>query len=659
MQTFPFEEFESLSQRSSKINIFYEEFLTKFAMHTGAMAGVAWDCTNEPFRSICQINAPDVSSLKLPLSEKQHQELLTKSLDQHHPILVMPQKSDGSGLPALVLGPIRRQENIELVEFVLPTNETVDHQKTLKHLQNCCELASKFVENDAVAEQTNGDVASTEQLKTQKKLAPEQISRFVRVIHSSLDYKVTTANVANEGRLLLDCDRVSVALANRNSFQIQAISGQPSVNRRSNNAYLLRRVVNKVLRTGQPFWYPTDEELPASLENALNDYLSESATRSIVIEPVMESLPADDTDPHRDQAKERVIGGIIAESCARQWERKNVEDSIEVLNRHGGDAIRNAVNHKSLFLYPIWRLLGKSKVIGSARNLPKSVAVGLLVLFAILALVLIPWNFNVSCNGIIVPCERQRVYAEIEGKVSQLNIQHASNVVKEQTIINLTSDSLDMELQELIGRRESLKRELDSAKSMRLGDLSDKEQRSVQENSETLEANLRSVKQQLIVLESKRKKLEIKSPLTGDVITWDFEERLKARPVKDGDFLVEIANVEGRWEIELALPDKKICHVMRAANKQKDPLKVTFILAANPNVSYTGRVKYIAESTQLQADQKQSVKVVVEFDSDAIELKHARSEVQAKIHCGKKSVGYVWLHPVGEFIQSQIFFRLW
>jgi hypothetical protein len=34
------------------------------------------------------------------------------------------------------------------------------------------------------------------------------------------------------------------------------------------------------------------------------------------------------------------------------------------------------------------------------------------------------------------------------------------------------------------------------------------------------------------------------------------------------------------------------------------------------------------------------------------------AEVTAKVYCGKRSVGYVWLHDLIDFIRAKILFRL-
>lgn len=44
-------------------------------------------------------------------------------------------------------------------------------------------------------------------------------------------------------------------------------------------------------------------------------------------------------------------------------------------------------------------------------------------------------------------------------------------------------------------------------------------------------------------------------------------------------------------------------------------------------------------------------------DQDVAGL-NAGGEVRAKIHCGAKPLGYVWLHDIYEFLQLHVFFRL-
>jgi hypothetical protein len=82
-------------------------------------------------------------------------------------------------------------------------------------------------------------------------------------------------------------------------------------------------------------------------------------------------------------------------------------------------------------------------------------------------------------------------------------------------------------------------------------------------------------------------------------------------------------------------------------------------LAADPNIAWTGEIISIAKVTQDDSVDGQTIRVEVAFDHSALDIKQARSGVLAKIHCGYRPLGYVWLHDIFEFFQSKVFFRLW
>jgi GAF domain-containing protein len=99
-------------------------------------------------------------------------------------------------------------------------------------------------------------------------LGSQDLDSYVANIHQSLDFREAAGHVANETRRVLDCDRVTVFKKVGNKFQVTAISGQPSVNRRSNTVKLLQKLADVVLATGRNFWFPlgTDSDIPPQIE---------------------------------------------------------------------------------------------------------------------------------------------------------------------------------------------------------------------------------------------------------------------------------------------------------------------------------------------------------------------------------------------------------
>jgi hypothetical protein len=92
--------------------------------------------------------------------------------------------------------------------------------------------------------------------------------------------------------------------------------------------------------------------------------------------------------------------------------------------------------------------------------------------------------------------------------------------------------------------------------------------------------------------------------------------------------------------------------VLAAREKLKKDLDVSFAPASDPAVSYQGRVSEVAMSTEVDQASGPTVLVTVAFDRGQVTGLRPGATVLAKIHCGRRALGYVWLHDLFEFVQS-------
>ena len=97
-----------------------------------------------------------------------------------------------------------------------------------------------------------------------------RLEDFTRAVHASLEPIETAYTIANEGRRLIECDRVSVAIRKGNRCAIEAVSGQDMFDKRSNTIRLLGRLATAVVATGEPVWYTGDTaDLAPQVEEAV------------------------------------------------------------------------------------------------------------------------------------------------------------------------------------------------------------------------------------------------------------------------------------------------------------------------------------------------------------------------------------------------------
>jgi hypothetical protein len=76
----------------------------------------------------------------------------------------------------------------------------------------------------------------------------------------------------------------------------------------------------------------------------------------------------------------------------------------------------------------------------------------------------------------------------------------------------------------------------------------------------------------------------VKSPLGGQVVTWDLKNRLPiGRPVNRGQVLLCVADPDGPWQLELHMPEHRVGHVVQQQQAKYDEsrMRLRELLAEN------------------------------------------------------------------------------
>ena len=96
-------------------------------------------------------------------------------------------------------------------------------------------------------------------------------------MHASLDLRATAYAIANDGRSLLGCDRVTRAHPARAAYARRlAVSGVETFRRRASVVRRLERLATAVANVGETLWYPdAKDDLPPQVEQSLAEYLDE------------------------------------------------------------------------------------------------------------------------------------------------------------------------------------------------------------------------------------------------------------------------------------------------------------------------------------------------------------------------------------------------
>lgn len=677
------QEVVELSKSEIEPTEFYAAVLDKSVSALAAIGGVVW--TQEegaPLQLEYQVNLRQTGLAESEVAQRQHGRLLQQVLEKGEPALIPPHSGAGGGDDGdaeaaanptdylLVIAPIVSDRGIDgLVEIFQRSGARPTTQRGyLRFLKQICELAGEYVK--------------TRRLRhfTHKQSLWEQLEAFTGLVHQALDSRETAYTIANEGRRLIGCDRVTVALRKGTKYDISAISGQDTFDKRSNVVRLLRNMVTAVAKTGDDLWFDGDSsDLAPQVEKVVNAYVDESHTKQLAVLPLREAdLEEEKPGERKEKKRENILGAIIIEQLVDQQQPEGMLQRIEVVRRHSSTSLTNAQEFEGLFLLPLWRALGKTKVLVTARNLPKTILASIAIAGAIAAMCLVPYDFTVISDGKLLPEVRQDVFASNDGKVQSIPVDTGYLVKKGDLLI--AQKSLDLEDQEIRLRGEyqkALEDIISTNYELRGAGAGARDPREVVERDrlhgklKQLEETKLSLEKQQALLRTKQADLQVFSPINGKVVTWEVRELLKGRMVGAGQRLMKIADTTSPWELEIYVPEAKMGHILAHQKEilQNDPnaqLEVEFVLATHTGEPILGRVVSIDPTAEVHGETGNTVRMTVSFPQDKLmalvkdpskDLK-VGADVKAKVLCGKAPIGYVWFSDLFEFIQSRILFRM-
>jgi multidrug efflux pump subunit AcrA (membrane-fusion protein) len=261
----------------------------------------------------------------------------------------------------------------------------------------------------------------------------------------------------------------------------------------------------------------------------------------------------------------------------------------------------------------------------------------------------------------LLPVKRQNVFAKVDGIVTKLHVEHGSKVKEGDLLAELRNTDLNVRIEGVLGQKASTQNQIDAFLHMLHGsDVEEKAKAEVYAQIPPLEETLKSLDAQLEILSEEQENLKVQSPSDGIITSWDVERTLNRRLVKRGQRLLEVADPKGEWELEIKLPEDRVGHVEKAQVDAKGkPLTVSYILMTDPGTERVGEIQEIHEAAEVRGEEGNTILLRVKIkQADVPAYSRPGAAVNARIDCGRRSIGYVWFHDVIEFIQSRVLFRL-
>ncbi len=340
---------------------FYRELLTRLLQPLAAVAGSVWIRSSQDEGQHYPLRMEQVD-LEGESARQSHDALLRLAFSESRPLHLPPHATlwppeKGRPTPGnpsaflLLLVPIRlNNEGIGLIEvFQTPNRPPQAIPGFLQYMALMAGHAERYQRNLLVRQMAR-------ELTELRRLG-DHFDSFVRLVHSSLDPRKVSRHIADEGRRLIECDRVYVAhRRGGQGTQVEAISGCDLVENLSPQLRLLGQLCEEVLQWNEPLVYSGNrgDRLPARVIEVLDPYLAGSPCKLLVVQPLLGGHEGLGTEG----SGLRPRSALVLECFESSAQQAYILSRLNVVVRHAAGALYNAFEYQRI-VHPDDRFLSE------------------------------------------------------------------------------------------------------------------------------------------------------------------------------------------------------------------------------------------------------------------------------------------------------------
>lgn len=463
--------------------------------------------------------------------------------------------------------------------------------------------------------------------------------------------------IVDGGRDLCGFDRLTLLTGSGRRCRVQAVSCTDLPSRHAETVQKLQSLCSPLTAADQELQYDgqSDQILAPEIQTKLDELLQATKARMLYVIPLR--VPEPDSVDDRSS----VAGALVGEHFRADLGPSSVAGLQRVASQASPAVVRAAYWQS---LPAKWFLQSWISLRGSpfqpGRTAWRWLLLTILLLIGILAVV--PSDFRITATGQLQPADKQHVFAPFDAVVSEIHFEEDQPVRTDRPLLTLRDPDLELKLEEVRGERARVETRLKTIQTLR-SNLIRNDDESVKDDELAAEANelrkLRdSLENQWKILQEKEKQLRVFSPVPGEILTWDSRDLLESRPVMVGQLLLTVADVDGDWKIEVKIPEREIGHVRRSLAERAGELRIEFSLDAQLGESYPAVLKenQIARSAEIDPDLQHFFRAEVPIDRQQQFELLSGAEVNVRIHCGSRALGYVLFHDLYEWCQRNVFY---
>jgi len=489
----------------------------------------------------------------------------------------------------------------------------------------------------------------TEHLKTKSQQHDQEqiqyqnrLDSFKLNAHASLAVQRSSKQITNDVRWLCGCERATLVSVSgsRHQTKVLSVSSIATVDRSSDFTTNLQAMVSAAAKNES---LVSSDTIAGQTENKKLQSLIQRWTQASGF-GFLFGIPL------VDRIANKTIGYLVLEGDAK-IDRAGFSAALRQVQPHVALAMSNATRFESI---PFRRGLAMLRRFARINNFVKLAVAAAIMAAVAVALFTLQRPFSVRATGELLPRIEQTVSAQVDGNMATVEVEHGQTVITGQRLATIHSPDLLSEIESINGEYAKTRQLIESKKILmgQYGHAGDPTLvgRLAAEVSD-LQFQLELLQNRQTFLNEKREQLNVVAPRHGQIITWRPQANLLGKPVRWGDSLFQIADLNGNWEVVLQVPEQRIGYVWDQigqadassefqSDNRDNELSVEFFLKSKPSQRYQSSVIEIARSVEIDPELGALTTIRCRVPE---ELKHCRhgASVVADIDCGNRSLAFV------------------
>ncbi|MCY2967990.1 MAG: HlyD family efflux transporter periplasmic adaptor subunit [Planctomycetota bacterium] len=462
----------------------------------------------------------------------------------------------------------------------------------------------------------------------------EATSTSLLQLHSAVGQTDSSTPLAAALQAILDCGRAWLFEVFPGGVAMRGSTLNDVEQHAHGQSLALRRLAEAVAASGTGFQMAVGDSLESAgpIKQLAREYLDAAQLRLVRVEPLFGDEPA-----------RHVTAVLVLDRYTLPVNQSRDVEQDRLILGNAEAAWNNSQQIGGGFWRSTWRttkrLLGRRKftwIVGGAA-----------LVLAFLAFV--PWTLEIRADGRLQPAGRRGIFTPADGIVSELLVEDGARVAAGDLVLILRSPELDAERGRVLGelttkqtRHASLLAARSQARAGR-----DSLPSNLAAEIEELGVAIAGLEKQLTLLDERIGALRLVSPISGQIDRWNLDQTLAGRPVARGQELLRVLDIEGPWQLELRIAEDESAHVT-SAQRANDRLSVRFQFRTEPGATREGTLQMLSDRTEIDDRGGLWLRGIVPLEDPSVS-RRAGAGVTARIDCGQRSIGFVWLRQLMEF----------